>query len=77
MSDDIPTLMRRHRGTRILLRLRNERTLQGILLEFDVHLNLTLDKAQDVSGAEPAELGKILLRGDNILAISLPADPEN
>jgi small nuclear ribonucleoprotein len=35
-------------------------------------MNLTLNDAEDVSEDAPIKLGKILLRGDNILAISLP-----
>ena len=35
-------------------------------------MNLTLNDAEDVSEETPVKLGKILLRGDNILAISLP-----
>jgi small nuclear ribonucleoprotein len=35
-------------------------------------MNLTLNDAEDVTEETPIALGKILLRGDNILAISLP-----
>ena len=35
-------------------------------------MNLSLDDAKDVTDEKPQNLGKILLRGDNILAISLP-----
>jgi len=58
----------------LLLRLRNNTTITGNLLDFDVHMNLTLDDAKDVTDEKPKNLGKILLRGDNILAISLPEE---
>lgn len=74
MADDISTLMAKNKDKVILLRLRNDKTVQGNLCEFDIHMNLTLEDAQDVSGETPVSLGKILLRGDNILAISLPED---
>jgi small nuclear ribonucleoprotein len=35
-------------------------------------MNLTLDDAEDVTDETIQKLGKILLRGDNILAVSLP-----
>ena len=74
MADEISTLMSSCQGKMVLLRLRNTKTIQGILIDFDIHMNLTLDDAEDISEEKPASLGKILLRGDNILAISLPAD---
>jgi small nuclear ribonucleoprotein len=37
-------------------------------------MNLTMDDAEDITDEKHASLGKILLRGDNILAISLPND---
>ncbi|MDH5463035.1 MAG: ribonucleoprotein [Nitrosopumilus sp.] len=58
----------------VLLRLRNTRTVQGTLIDFDIHMNLTLDDAEDISEGKTEKLGKILLRGDNILAVSLPED---
>ena len=74
MADEISTLMSSCQGKMVLLRLRNTKTIQGILIDFDIHMNLTMDDAEDISEEKHASLGKILLRGDNILAISLPAD---
>lgn len=73
MADEISTLMSNSKNKTILLRLRSNKTITGSLLDFDVHMNLTLDDAKDVS-EKPQNLGKILLRGDNILAISLPEE---
>ena len=61
-------------GKSILLRLRNNKTIQGNLVDFDIHMNLTLEKAEDITEEKYLSLGKVLLRGDNILAISLPTD---
>ena len=72
MADEISTLMSNSKNKSILLRLRNNRSIKGNLQQFDVHMNLSLDDAQDVTDEKPQNLGKILLRGDNILAISLP-----
>ena len=74
MADEISTVMTSCQGKSVLLRLRNTKTIQGILIDFDIHMNLTLDNAEDISDEKHVGLGKILLRGDNILAISLPTD---
>ena len=74
MADEIPTLMQNSMDKVVLLRLRNNRTLQGELKDFDIHMNLTLDNAEDITDDEKKQLGKILLRGDNILAVSLPKE---
>ncbi len=74
MADEISTLMTNSKDKVILLRLRNAQTIQGVLKDFDIHMNLTLENAEDVSDGKNASLGKILLRGDNILAVSLPED---
>jgi len=72
MADEISTLMNNSKDKVVLLRLRNTKTIQGILKDFDIHMNLTLDDAEDVSDEKHVKLGKILLRGDNVLAVSLP-----
>ena len=73
MADEISTLMGNHQNKMVSLRLRNGSTLQGVLIDFDIHMNLTLRDAEDVSDDENhVKLGKILLRGDNVLSISLP-----
>ena len=72
MADEISTLMNQSKDKSLLLRLRNNKTVKGTLIDFDVHMNLTLENAEDITEETPNKLGKILLRGDNILAISLP-----
>lgn len=74
MADEISTLMNNNKLKEISLRLRNNKTVSGILKDFDIHMNLTLDNAQEITEGESVKLGTILLRGDNILSISLPTD---
>ncbi len=74
MVDEISTLMINSRAKDVLLRLRNNKTIHGTLKEFDIHMNLTLENAEDISDEKPVQLNTILLRGDNILAISLPKE---
>ena len=72
MGDEISNLMNNNKDKVILLRLRNNKSVRGSLLDFDIHMNLTLNDAEDISDDKVVKLGKILLRGDNILAVSLP-----
>ena len=74
MADEISTVMSNCQGKIVLLRLRNSKTIQGSLIDFDIHMNLTLNNAEDITDEKHLSLGKILLRGDNIFAISLPTD---
>lgn len=74
MADEISTLMNNSKNKVILLRLRNNRTVRGNLQDFDIHMNLTLKDTEDISDEKPTQLGTVLLRGDNILAVSLPED---
>ena len=74
MTDEISTLMNNQKDKSVLLRLRNNKTIKGILLDFDVHMNLTLDNAEEILDKKSEQLGKILLRGDNVLVVSLPDD---
>ena len=76
MADEISTLMANSRDKVVLLRLRNKRSVHGKLKDFDIHMNLTLEDAEDISDEKPVKIGAVLLRGDNILAISLPEDKE-
>ena len=74
MAEEISTLMSNRKNKSILLRLRNNKTIKGTLLDFDVHMNLTLNNAEEISDEKSEQLGKILLRGDNVLVVSLPDD---
>ena len=74
MSYEISTLMNNTKDKLLTLKLRNTKTIQGILKEFDIHMNMTLEDAEDVSAEKPEKLGKILIRGDNIIAISMDKD---
>ena len=74
MSYDITTLMNDNKDKVVLIRFRNTKTIQGILKEFDIHMNLTLEDAEDISDEKHEKLGKILIRGDNILTVSMPKE---
>ena len=56
----------------IMIKLRNNRTIRGTLQAFDTHMNLTLNKTEDITDDKVENLDNILLRGDNIIAVYLP-----
>ena len=74
MSIDIPTLLIHNKNKIIQIRIRDNKTIRGVLQEFDRLMNLTLDDAEDISDTKVVKLGKILLRGNNIITISLPEE---
>jgi len=76
MSIDIPTLLMHNKNKIIQIRIRDNKTIRGILQEFDRLMNLTLDDAEEISDTKAVKLGRILLRGNNIIAISLPEESE-
>ena len=60
-------------GKTVLIRLRGGKSIRGKLRGFDQHLNLVLEKAEDVTDMENVEeLGLIIVRGDNVVMISPP-----
>lgn len=60
-------------GKTVLIRLRGGKSIRGKLRGFDQHLNLVLEKAEDVTDTENVEeLGLIIVRGDNVVMISPP-----
>jgi small nuclear ribonucleoprotein len=60
----------------ILLRLRGDKELRGVLRGYDQHLNLVLENAElmalDEGETRTIQLGKIILRGDNVMVVSPP-----
>ncbi len=74
MAFEISTLMNNSKEKVVLIKLRNTKTIQGILKDFDIHMNLTLQDAEDISEEKPEKLGTILIRGDNILLVSMPKE---
>ncbi len=60
-------------GKTVLVRLRGGKSIRGTLQGFDQHLNLVLERAEDVTHAEDIEeLGLIVVRGDNVVMVSPP-----
>ncbi len=58
------------KGKRVLIKLKKGGTIAGILQAMDLHLNMWLENAEQVSEENSEKLGTILVRGDNILYVS-------
>jgi len=64
-------LLNKSIGQQILVRLKNNTEIRGVVTSFDVHMNIVLENAEELEdGNLKAKLGTILLRGGNILFIS-------
>ena len=72
MSSEIVKILDECVNKIILIKLRNNRTIRGTLQTFDIYMNLTLSKSEDITDDEAENLDNILLRGDNIIAVYLP-----
>ena len=58
------------KGKRVLIQLKKGGKISGVLQAMDLHLNMWLEHAEQVSDDEKVRLGTILIRGDNILYVS-------
>ncbi|MBN1159907.1 MAG: hypothetical protein JXA43_01570 [Candidatus Diapherotrites archaeon] len=60
-------------GQQVLVTLKNsEKTYRGKLIAIDMHLNVVLENTEElIDGEAKRQLGKCILRGDNVLFVSL------
>lgn len=63
------------KGKRVLIKLKRGPEISGILQAMDLHLNMWLEDAEQITDENKIKLGTILIRGDNILYVS-PAKGE-
>ncbi|MBA1343318.1 MAG: putative snRNP Sm-like protein [ANME-2 cluster archaeon] len=55
----------------VLVRLKGSREFRGILQGYDVHMNLTLEDAEElVDGVVTRQIGTVVVRGDNVVYVS-------
>ncbi|KAG2473800.1 MAG: putative snRNP Sm-like protein [Nitrosopumilales archaeon] len=72
MSSEIAKMLEGCVNKAIMIKLKNKRLIRGNLQAFDQHMNLILHKTEDITDNETKNLGYIILRGDNIIAVYLP-----
>jgi len=58
----------------VIVSLKGGRELRGVLQGYDVHMNLVLDKAEEVEGGQARSVGTLIVRGDNVIYISPSMD---
>jgi small nuclear ribonucleoprotein (snRNP)-like protein len=58
---------------RVVLRLKDDREIEGKLLGADDHLNVVLDDATERSADVSRHLGQVVVRGSNVVALSAPS----
>lgn len=54
---------------RVVLRLKDGRELEGKLLGSDEHLNLALDDSNETSPEGSRHLGRLVVRGSNVVSL--------
>jgi small nuclear ribonucleoprotein len=60
-------------GKVVLIKLKGGKVIRGNLQGFDQHMNLALEKAEEVAeDGKSNSLGTLIVRGDNIIMISPP-----
>jgi len=71
-SSDIVKALNDYVNTTIMIKLKNNMKIQGNLKAYDEHMNLILTDTKDITEDEVKNLDDILLRGANIILVSLP-----
>jgi small nuclear ribonucleoprotein (snRNP)-like protein len=73
---EAPThLLERVLQQRVTLVLKDSRQLTGKLLGLDEHMNLVLDDADETTAEVSRHLGRVVLRGSNVVTLHAPQGP--
>ena len=56
---------------KLILLLKDGRKIEGKLLGFDEYMNLVMDDVEETKNEAKRRLGKIILRGSNVVSLSL------
>jgi small nuclear ribonucleoprotein len=54
----------------VIVSLKGNREIRGILQGYDVHMNLVLDGAEEMVEGAMQKRGTLIVRGDNVIYIS-------
>jgi small nuclear ribonucleoprotein len=57
---------------RVTLELKDRRQLTGRLVGWDEHMNLVLDDTEERTAEMTRRLGKVILRGSNVISLHAP-----
>ena len=72
MTEQPTHLLERVLQQRVTLVLKDGRQLTGKLLGFDDHMNLVLDDAGETTTEVSRHLGRVVLRGSNVVSLNAP-----
>ncbi len=74
MSIDVTVqVLKENIGKNIVIKLKGDKVVKGILEKFDQHMNLLLeDSVEILEESKSNDLGTIVVRGDNVVIISPP-----
>ncbi|OKY79189.1 MAG: Small nuclear ribonucleoprotein [Candidatus Methanohalarchaeum thermophilum] len=71
MSDDRPLdILNNSIGSPVLVRLKRKREFRGTLRGYDVHMNVVLEDAEELSSDSSRTHDTLIVRGDNVVYIS-------
>ena len=56
----------------VTLRLKDSRLFRGRLVGLDEHMNIVLDDAEETAESGSRRLGRVILRGSNVIAVYAP-----
>lgn len=58
------------KGKSVVVELKNGSVIRGVLIAFDIHLNVVLDDAEQLEENEVSrKFGRLLIRGDTVILI--------
>jgi small nuclear ribonucleoprotein len=72
MAEGPSQLLERVVSQRVTLLLKDTRQLSGKLMGIDEHLNLVLDDADETTAELTRHLGRVVLRGSNVVTLHAP-----
>lgn len=62
--------LRNYIGMPVIVKVKGGKGFRGILKSYDQHLNIILDNAEEFEGENRRLLGRVLIRGDNVVIVS-------
>jgi small nuclear ribonucleoprotein len=65
-------LLEKQLNTRLIVMLKDGRTMEGKLVGFDQYMNLVLEEADEKNQDQTRKLGTVVLRGNNVLTMGQP-----
>jgi small nuclear ribonucleoprotein len=72
MADAPSHVVERLLQHRVMLELKDSRVLTGKLIGADEHMNLVLDDAEERTSEVTRHLGRVVLRGSNVVTLNAP-----